>query len=143
MTTVRAGACPGRRRSSPKRWPRWRIAISQERTERMSLPPPGGPHATGCVTYTLVDDTRPSHLLGTERGRRLRLKLWYPAARAYGAERELIWSDLRKRQQIPGPMRLLLSLLRQRTASRPAAPFASDEASLRLIVYNHGLVSFA
>lgn len=40
-------------------------------------------------------------------------------------------------------MRLVLGLLRERTASSPGAPFAANAPASRLVVYNHGLVSFA
>jgi dienelactone hydrolase len=86
-------------------------------------------------------------MLSDRPGRELFLKLWYPAsacAEATAGERERIWEQLRGRSDVPLPMRwMLASLRRVRSYARPSAPYARDVRSPRLVIYNHGLISFA
>lgn len=107
----------------------------------MAIPAPQGPFGVGCITLELTDPSRTAHLLAQEQGRRLALKLWYPAASS-SARTELVWQSLRDSSRTPAPVRALLSLLRRRTASRKGMAFA-PEASGSVVIYNHGLVSFA
>lgn len=109
----------------------------------MSFLHPSGQFGVGTVTTELVDETRSSHALADTPGRRLILKLWYPAERGTESEPERIWQELRDDARTPLPLRLLLKVLRARTASRPDAQFAADARAPRVVVYNHGFVSFA
>ena len=109
----------------------------------MSFLDPSGPFGVGSVTTELADRARPAHLLSDAAGRRLLLKLWYPAERGTGTENERIWQELRSDARAPGPIRLVLKCLRARTASRPNARFVARAPLSRAVVYNHGLVSFA
>ena len=61
----------------------------------MSFLDPSGPFGVGSITTELADKARPAHLLSDTAGRRLWLKLWYPAERGTGAEYERIWQELR------------------------------------------------
>jgi dienelactone hydrolase len=108
----------------------------------MSLPRPSGAFAVGTVTHELVDAHRPVHLLHDEPGRRLLLKLWYPTDAASPGGGELVWSELRNDARTPRLIRGLLALLRQRSASCPGARMVS-ESPPRVVIYNHGFVSFA
>lgn len=109
----------------------------------MSFLRPSGPFGVGTVTTEVTDGVRPAHLLSDTAGRRLRLKLWYPAERGTGDDDERIWQELRDDARTPPPVRLLLKVLRARTASRPNARFVARAPASRVVVYNHGLVSFA
>ena len=113
---------------------------------RPSFPRPTGAHPVGTVSCTLTDTGRPAHLLSAESGRRLFVRLWYPAAETRG-EPERLWADLKHAPGLPPPMRLLLAYLRRvktwSWANAPYAPNAQSAAPRSLVVYSHGLVSFA
>jgi predicted dienelactone hydrolase len=85
--------------------------------------------------------------LSDRPGRQLFLKLWYPAnasVEATASERERLWDELRARSGVPLPLRWMLAILRRvRTYARPSALYAHDIHSPRLVIYNHGLISFA
>jgi dienelactone hydrolase len=104
---------------------------------------PSGPFGVGSVTRELVDRGRPSHLLSDTAGRRLFLKLWYPAERGTGDDDERIWQDLRNDARTPALVRVLLGCLRARTATRVNGRFVARAPMSSVVAYNHGLVSFA
>jgi dienelactone hydrolase len=104
---------------------------------------PTGPLSIGSIVHEFVDDTRPTRALGVERGRRIVLKCWYPADAPRGSRPELIWQELRADSAVPVLGRGLLAFLRQRTSSHSGAPFAARAERSPLVLYNHGLVSFA
>lgn len=109
----------------------------------MSLPLPGGPLLVGSVTHELRDPDRPAHLASSVRGRKLFLKLWYPADPMPEAMTEMLWDQLRNDGRTPPTVRWLLKLVRRRTASQPGAGLAAAAPALCPVIYNHGLVSFA
>ena len=74
-------------------------------------------------------------------GRRLLLKVWYPAANAT-TRPELLWAELRSDARTPLPMRLLLGCVRVRTATVPRAAISPLVTASPLVIYNHGLISF-
>jgi dienelactone hydrolase len=76
-------------------------------------------------------------------GRKLFLKLWYPAEPAPTAAKEMLWAQLRDDGRTPLLVRGLLRVFRLRTASYPGAALAASAPKLCPVVYNHGLVSFA
>jgi dienelactone hydrolase len=82
-------------------------------------------------------------LRSNTNGRRLRIKCWYPAEPEANARPELVWADLRSRRSVPLPVRALLACMRQRSSTYPNAPLQRDVRGSRLVLYNHGLVSFA
>lgn len=106
----------------------------------MALPRPNGPYGVGSVTHELLDPDRAAHLASEAPGRRLLLKLWYPAERTAAAT-ERLWAEARR--EAPRPMRWLLRCLPARTSTVPHARLATLAAPLPLVVYNHGLISFA
>ena len=75
-------------------------------------------------------------------GRRLLLKVWYPAASAT-TRPELLWAELRRDTRTPLPMRLLLRCVRVRTATVSRAAISLLVRASPLVIYNHGLISFA
>ncbi len=91
----------------------------------------------------LVDADRPAHLLDDARGRRLLVQLWYPAIPATGSVAELLWAGLRRDVGTPYLVRALLAVSRRRTSTHASAPFDADAAAAALVVYHHGLISFA
>ena len=111
--------------------------------EGMAFLIPSGPFGVGSVTRELVDRGRPSHLLSDTAGRRLFLKLWYPAERGTGDDDERIWQDLRNDARTPALVRVLLGCLRARTATRVNGRFVARAPMSSVVAYNHGLVSFA
>lgn len=108
----------------------------------MALPRPTGPCGVGAITAELVDARRPVHLASQTPGRRLLIKAWYAAAHA-PTSTEPLWIELRRDPQTPLAMRLLLRCLRVRTATMPAASISPHVRKAPLVLYNHGLVSFA
>jgi len=109
----------------------------------MSFLVPSGPFGVGSVTRELIDRGRPSHLLSDASGRRLFLKLWYPAERGTGNEDERLWREVRNDARTPALMRALLQCVRARTGTRVNGQFVVRAPTSTLIVYNHGLISFA
>jgi predicted dienelactone hydrolase len=95
------------------------------------------------VAYRLTDSSRPAHLRSAARGRKLFLKLWYPAQAPSGGTPERLWDQLRNPSRIPLLVRAALRPLQRRSASYPNAPLASDMRETSIVVYNHGLISFA
>ena len=107
----------------------------------MAIPKPSGPHCVGSITHELVDASREAHLARATLGRRLLLKVWYPAASAT-TRPELLWAELRRDTRTPLPMRLLLRCVRVRTATVPRATISLPVRASPLVIYNHGLISF-
>ena len=107
----------------------------------MAIPKPIGPHCVGSITHELVDASREAHLARATFGRRLLLKVWYPAASAT-TRPELLWAELRRDTRTPLPMRLLLRCVRMRTATVPRATISPLVRASPLVIYNHGLISF-
>jgi hypothetical protein len=112
---------------------------------RSSIVQPTGPHAVGSVTHELVDADRPACLTSSARGRRLFLKLWYPAERSSGPEArpEMIWAQLRGDSRAPAVARALIAMLRHHTSTYAGATFAAAVTTSQIVIYNHGMVSFA
>ncbi len=95
------------------------------------------------MTQRLVDPDRPAHLLSPDQGRKLFLKVWYPAHPAPAATTEMLWVDLRDARRTPLVVRALLKVIQRPTATYPGAPLACDPPAVCRVIYNHGLVSFA
>lgn len=109
----------------------------------MRLPQPSGPFRVGSSTYLMEDSSRPCHLMSTVPGRRLYLKLWYPAQPGAAHAPEVLWKELRVPGRAPWLMRQLMRLIPRGTSSYPEAPFAASAPALPPVLYNHGLISFA
>lgn len=107
----------------------------------MAIPKPGGPYCVGSITHELIDAGRVVHLASEALGRRLLLKVWYPAA-STTTRPELLWAELRRDARTPLPIRLLLRCLRVRTATVPCAAISPLVTASQLVIYNHGLISF-
>lgn len=103
---------------------------------------PDGPSAVGSVVARLVDGTRPAYAGGEPMGRALFVKVWYPAACA-GTQPERLWDELRHDPRTPRPLRLVLALSRTRTSTHAGAALDTEAVLRSLVVYNHGLISFA
>jgi predicted dienelactone hydrolase len=109
----------------------------------MAFLKPSGPNRVGSITHELVDTDRPSNLKSDTAGRRLLVKAWYPADPTAKAEKELLWEQLRQDTRTPAPVRLLLGCLRKPTSTHRNAPFNSGVRVSSMVIYNHGLISFA
>jgi len=112
---------------------------------RKRLPAPNGASAVGSVTLNLTDPDRNSYIGSDAKGRKLFCKLWYPATAAGDNHNyEPLWVQLRGNPQLPGIMKLLVRYLsRVSTHTLPLANFNEQITSPPIIIYNHGLVSFA
>ena len=110
-----------------------------------TLPKPAGPHLIGTVAIELVDPRRSKHVASPAQGRRIFAKLWYPADEsAAGHRRERLWEQLRHEPHVPGLMKLLLKpAMRVVTHSHVEAPYERRAGAPRILIYNHGLISFA
>lgn len=109
----------------------------------MVLPLPGGDSAVGSIVHEVVDATRPAHALAADRGRSIVLECWYPAVCGSSERPKRLWHELREDSTVPKLVRALLACLRQRTSTRAGAAFAAPAGPAPLVLYNHGLVSFA
>lgn len=110
------------------------------------LPEPTGPHFVGSCSHEVVDSSRPCHVRGQGPGRGLFAKLWYPAvdSASGSCEREGLWEQLEADPSIPGFVRLLLRpAMKVKTNSLRGAPYSADAGSPRVLIYNHGMISFA
>ena len=107
----------------------------------MALPRPGGPHHVGSITHELVDASRTAHLASEALGRRMLLKVWYPAV-SETTRPELLWAGVRRDARTPLPVRLLLGCVRVRTAAITRAAISPVLRLSPLVLYNHGLISF-
>jgi len=103
---------------------------------------PGGPHGVGSIATRLVDPARSTYVGNETPGRALAVKVWYPSDAASGPA-ERLWEELRRDPQTPAGMRLMLRLLRKRTSTRAGAAIATRGVLRSVVVYNHGLISFA
>jgi dienelactone hydrolase len=75
-------------------------------------------------------------------GRELIVKVWYPSIGA-STDAELVWEELRGDARTPWAIRLLLKLSRARTSTHVGAAFDTRASIGSIVVYNHGLISFA
>ncbi|HEY8519706.1 MAG TPA: hypothetical protein VIN61_06475 [Gammaproteobacteria bacterium] len=111
-----------------------------------TLPNPGGPYLVGSAACEMVDPGRPAHALSQDRGRRLFVKLWYPADRvaADASRRERLWEQVRSDPGTPGLVKLVLRrAMGVTTNTHEAAPYAAQAGPPRVVIYSHGLISFA
>ncbi|HEX6996534.1 MAG TPA: acetylhydrolase [Gammaproteobacteria bacterium] len=111
-----------------------------------TLPNPEGPFLVGSVSRELVDPDRPAHVLSQQPGRRIFVKSWYPAdpAAAGACRRERLWEHVRGDPHIPGVVKLMLRRAMKVTTSTYAdAPYAAQAGPPRIVIYSHGLISFA
>src|SRR5690606_38590849 len=108
----------------------------------MSLVAPPGPYRVGSVEWEIVDTGRPAHLGSARAGRGLYAKIWYPGVPA-GQPAELLWEELRSDVNVPRAIRYVLKATRTRTSPYPNVPFDASARTSPVVVYNHGLISFA
>lgn len=110
------------------------------------LPKPGGSCMVGSVTCDLTDTSRNSSLTGDDPGRRLFIKIWYPAGNtsADSYRRENLWEQLLADPATPLPVKPCLKFIsRTRTNTYHQAYLAAEVSDPGVLIYNHGLISFA
>ena len=110
------------------------------------LPSPGGPHPVGSATCEITDSSRTSHLLSQDLGRKMFIKCWYPVSETARdtCRQERLWEQLRDEPNMPGFAKLLLwPAMKVMTNSYRDAPYATRLGSPRVLIYSHGLISFA
>lgn len=109
-------------------------------------PGPTGPCTIGTTSTFLTDYARNSHLLSDDNGREILIRTWYPADPGVAAtgERERLWQDMHSDPTVPGLMKLLLrGTLKILTNSYLNGRFAAEAGLANILIYNHGLISFA
>ena len=111
-----------------------------------TLPNPAGSYLVGSTAGEITDLSRACHVASGNRGRRILVKLWYPAEASASStcRQELLWEQLRSEANIPGFARLLLRpAMKILTNSHRGAPYATEVGPPRILIYSHGLISFA
>ena len=111
-----------------------------------TLPRPTGPYAVGSVIREFVDRSRPAHLATPDVGRRILVKAWYPADESDTRvrRREGLWEQLRQEPNFTSFAKLLLRrAMKVMTNTYEGARYAAQAGPPRILIYNHGLVSFA
>ena len=109
------------------------------------LPKPSGPYTVGSVDCEITDTGRTSHLASRETGRKIFVKFWYPAGvpAVHDYRRERLWEQLRGEPHLPAIAKLLLRpAMKVMTNTYHGAPYAAHAGPPRILVYNHGLISF-
>lgn len=101
--------------------------------------------SVGVTDKCVVDTSRTREIEGRETGRRLYLKIWYPTSGMEPEQKpENLWQQLEDAENVPFLMRLMARFAaRKSTCSYPDAPPLASKGNLKIVIYNHGLVSFA
>lgn len=110
----------------------------------MKFPTTTGSSRVGSVFGKLTDPTRRSHALSKQDGRVVFFKIWYPAKPSRSTTpTERLWDQLRNDKSVPAAMRLFLPFIfSNRTNAVSQLPISSEHAG-SVIIYNHGMISFA
>lgn len=111
-----------------------------------TLPQPPGPYHVGTGSRELVDLYRTSQIVSDGLGRKIFVKFWYPTNKSFtdDSKREALWEQLRTETNIPGIVRLLLRrAMKTMTNSYLDAPISAEVSPFRILIYNHGMISFA
>lgn len=111
-----------------------------------ALPSPSGRYLAGSACREIVDPDRAAHVATQDRGRRLFVKAWYPAGpeAAGTCRRERLWEQVRDDAGTPSIVKLVLRpAMKVLTNTYRDAPYAADAGPPRVLIYNHGLISFA
>jgi dienelactone hydrolase len=112
----------------------------------IKLPVPDGRYGIGSITHTLVDPDRPSFETSTDNGRRLFVKIWYPSDHESSSNdhsRESLWQDLDGADR-PKIQRWSFAYLQSvPTNTVPGASFAAGVENPRLLIYHHGMGTWA
>jgi predicted dienelactone hydrolase len=111
-----------------------------------TLPAPGGPHAVGSTSFSLVDESRDSSLFGAPGEKReLYVQVWYPGFIAKDQpepRRKTLWEELHR-----GDLDRFTVFTRYLrgvdTHSYENIPLSPAEAPYPAIVFSHAIVSFA
>ncbi|WP_394199124.1 alpha/beta hydrolase [Litoreibacter albidus] len=108
-------------------------------------PRPSGPFHVGTISTTITDPNRHRFLDDASPGRVLFLKIWYPSNGDESAKYpERLWRQLHDADQTPLAIRYLSKWgVRRKSNSYENLPYVAEAGRPRLVVYNHGLVSFA
>jgi predicted dienelactone hydrolase len=114
------------------------------------IPRPDGPHAVGTRTFELTDDSRTGiFLAGADEGRRLLVRVWYPAVPGAGGPRAPYFTDreagatARGLGGLFGFAPMLGYLKHVRTNAVVGTPVAASETALPTVFFSHGYVMFA
>jgi len=98
---------------------------------------PPGPHLVGTIATELTDSTRTTHLASSDSGRRIFIKLWYPADRSASEHKpERLWEQLREDPNVPAIMKLLLRpAMKVLTNSHIGAPYDVQVGTPQILIY--------
>lgn len=109
------------------------------------LPTPIGKYSIGSVELEITDPSRTKTLADDEFGRKLFIKIWYPATQPSDDDQcERLWQQLRNDPTLPAPMRLAVKWInRYDTHTFPKLKMHPDITKPKIVIYNHGYISFA
>ncbi len=114
------------------------------------LPQPNGQHPVGVRDFMLTDESRPGLLAApATQGRRLLVRVWYPAGDTQGLVRRPYFSEPEVDTTAAGPGALFgfpgffKYLKHVGTNSFIDAPLLPDAANLPVVFYSHGYTTFA
>lgn len=114
-----------------------------------TLPSPGGPQPVGVRTFEVVDNSRRGVFAAKpDEGRRLLVRVWYPAGDVAGLKRLPYFTDQesqttgRTMGELFGFPPLLSYLKHVKTHSWVDAPLAPGAQGLPVVFYSHGYTSF-
>lgn len=113
------------------------------------IPSPSGEHAVGVRTFELTDESRKGVIAAAEdEGRRLLVRVWYPAGDVGGLEPAPYMTDVEADNTARGigtaiGMPFFFTYLKHvGTNSYEGAPILSGAETLPVVVYSHGYTSF-
>ncbi|KZL22147.1 isoform II [Pseudovibrio axinellae] len=106
---------------------------------------PEGPYKVGSISLSKTDMSRPSRIGSKVMGRKLFVKIWYPAMPAKeAAYPERLWQQLQGRKDLPLIMRGVIRYQnRYQTHTFSSLDSAETNDTPRVVIYSHGLISFA
>ena len=114
--------------------------------ENNKLPELSGACTVGSTYLRLTDNSRTLHLGSQNNGRTIIIKIWYPAddSRDPACVKERLWHELQNDPAVPAVMKLLCRRVTRITTNSNIQPACSKEISRpHILIYNHGLISFA
>lgn len=112
----------------------------------MDLPSPSGKYCIATNSVEINDSSRSAHLKTGDGNRRILIKIWYPTNISFIKEhkRERLWAQLDLEENMPGALKFYLRKARKKqTNSYIGAAYDISSGHPRVLIYNHGLISFA
>ena len=113
---------------------------------KTDLPSPSGKYCVATTSVDISDTSRAAHLKTENGSRKIFVKIWYPTniSCTKDHEKELLWAQLDSEKKMPVALKLLLRKARKKqTNSYISSAYDVSSGHPRILIYNHGLISFA